>query len=214
MTVRLARPRNRAAAILAVAVATLLIAAARPAHAQSRLRFDAGGGAAIALAPDAIPDLWQTGFTLSAAVRARVTPRFLVGPEFSYSRFRFDADAFESSLEDIAPAVNVSGNSLYFVSVLADAEYALLNWGNTRPFVRGGIGWGRARTVDGSASGPNASAVEFPQRQGDGLSARIGGGVRTLLTPTLTLLVDAGWHIVWIDPDPVQFVPIRIGLRF
>jgi hypothetical protein len=110
--------------------------------------------------------------------------------------------------------VNVSGNDLGIVSVLLDGEYALVDWGNTRPIARLGVGWAHASTTSPSASGPNAETVVFPEIDASGASARIGIGMRTLLQPALTLIVDVSWQIVWLDPDPVQFIPARLALRF
>jgi len=194
--------------------AAVVAALAPPAHAQGRLRFDAAGGVAFPVAPSAVTDAWGTGFVLSAAVRARAGARLVVGPEVGYARFAFDREAFETQIAPMFPNVNIGGNDLAIVSVLADAEYALVEWGNTRPFARAAAGYAHVSRTAGSASGPNAGNVVFPGPDDDAATIRIGGGMRTLLTPTMTLFVDACWQIVWVDPDPLQFVPVRVGLRF
>jgi hypothetical protein len=214
---RVLRARHEPAARVVLAaflalVCTALIAPA--AGAQTSLRFDVAGGVALPLSPSAITDRWNTGFTLSAALRWRIGSRFLLGPDVSYTRFGFDTDAFEATIADSFPSVNVGGNDLYVVSTLLDAEYALSDWGNTRPVARAGIGWAHADVTDPTASGPNATRVTLPAPGGDAVTLRLGFGVRTLLTPVMTLFVDAAWQIAWLDPEPLQFVPVRLGVRF
>jgi hypothetical protein len=194
--------------------AAVVLVCAPGAWAQSRLRFDGGGGGALPLAPSAITDLWSPGFVLTAGLRARVTPRLGIGPEVGYARFGFDADAFEATVADSFPGVNAGGNDLFVVSILVDAEFALTGWGNTRPYARAGIGWAHAGVTKASASGPGAGRLVLPDPGGDAATVRVGLGLRTLLTPTATLFVDACWQIAWLDPEPLQFVPIRAGLRF
>ncbi len=191
-----------------------LLLAGRPAAALPPYRLAFGGGLAVPTGSTAIADRWNPGFTLSAGVLVPANSRLAVTLDVGYARFGFDATAYELSIDDQFPNVNVTGNDLYVVPVTAGAEFLLTSWGNTRPYARADLGWTHTGVSKANASGPNANALTFPDALDDGFGIGLGFGVRTILTPNTYLFADAMWRIAWTDPDPLSFVPIRVGVRF
>lgn len=202
----------RRSALLPCLVAAL--AAPLPARAQPPLKVSIAGGYTMPLAPDLFSDTWLGGFALAAGLHYRVSTRANVWLEVGYHRFGFDTEAFEASIASDFPSVSVSGNDLWIMPIHIGTDVTLTSWGNTRPYLLAGLGYDHLDHVAGAASGPNAAAVLFPDLGGDAFGTRLGAGVRTLLTPSMTLFFDAAWHQSWVSPDPVAFLPIRIGLRF
>ena len=54
----------------------------------------------------------------------------------------------------------------------------------------------------------------LPDPGADGVALRLGVGVRMLVTLVITLFADASGQIPWLDPDPMQCVPVWVILRF
>jgi len=195
-------------------IVAALFLAGRPAAAQPPFRIQFGAGLAVPTGSSTITDGWNPGFTLSAGVLVSVGSRLAVTLDTGYARFGFDATAYELANVEQFPNVNVTGNDLYAVPVTAGAEFLLNSWGNTRPYMRADVGWTFTGVSKPSASGPNANALQFPDPLDDGFGIGLGVGVRTLLTANSYLFADVMWRIAWTDPDPLSFVPIRVGVRF
>ena len=106
------------------------------------------------------------------------------------------------------------GNDLQVVPVTVGADIALTAWGNTRPYVTAGLGYYSVSVTAPQTSGPGADDVTLPDPSDDAFGARLGLGVRTLVTPAVTLFFDATYHAAWTSPDALGFVPLRVGLRF
>jgi opacity protein-like surface antigen len=191
-----------------------IVCLASPAAAQFPFRVSVAGGWTFPVEPSDITDVYGGSYALAVGLHFRTAEQLGVWGEIGYYRHEFDTDAFEAAISDLFPGVNVDGNDIYIVPITAGVEYSLNAWGNTRPYVTGGVGFYQVSVTDPSASGPNAGNVDFPDATDNGFGIQVGAGVRTLVTPTLTLFLDATYHRAWISPDPLGFVPVRIGLRF
>jgi hypothetical protein len=200
-------------AIISFIVAALVLAG-RPAAAQPPFRIEFGAGLAVPTGSAAVRDGWNPGFTLSAGVLVPVGSRLAVTLDAGYSRFGFDSTGYELAIVDQFPNVNVAGNDLYVLPLTVGAEFLLTSWGNTRPYAHADLGWTHTGVSTPSASGPNASGLQFHDPLNDAFGIGIGFGVRTVLTPNTYLFADAMWRIAWTNPDPLSFVPIRLGVRF
>lgn len=193
----------------------LVVLAAAAASAQSLpVRIALGGGFTSPVGSAAVTDSWNGGWALSAGLHYRTLDRVGVWLEAGYYRHLFDSDAFESTLRAQFPTVHVNGNDLAVVPLTAGAEVALTGWGNTRPYATAGLGYYHVSVTTPSASGTAADFVRFPDPSDDAFGARAGLGVRTLVTPSATLFLDATYHAAWTRPESIAFVALRSGLRF
>jgi opacity protein-like surface antigen len=191
-----------------------VVCLAGSARAQVPFKVAVAGGWTALVEPSAVTDFWNGGFVLSVGLHFRPAARLGVWTEVAYYRCDFDNEAFESAIADRFPDVNTSGNELYVLPVTAGVEYALTGWGNTRPYVTGGLGYYHFATNEAKASGPAAGQVQFPDPGDDAFGMRVGLGVRTLVTPAITLFLDASYHRAWASPDPIGLIPVRLGFRF
>lgn len=165
----------------------LVAVAASGAEAQmmmARPRVSLAAGVALPVAPAHFTDDWGAHVALAAGLHWRLSPRVGGGLEVGYNRFG------ASRRDDFA-----------VVPVTLQADVALRGRGTTRPVAILGGGWYRLTSSDFS-------------EQVDGLGLHFGAGVRTALTPGSILFLDAIWHVVWYDADSIQFVPLRVGVRF
>jgi len=185
-----------------------------PAGAQLPVKFSVAGGWTFPTGPSSVTDYWNGGGAIAAAASLRASARALVWLEVGYYRHEFDSDAFESAIRDQHPNVNVSGNDVQVIPVTVGADIALTGWGNTRPYVTAGLGYYDISVTKPETSGPAAADVELPDPSDDAFGARIGLGVRTLVTPAVTLFFDVSYHAAWTSPDALGFVPLRVGMRF
>lgn len=198
----------------AAAVGLSALLAAAPASALPPVKPFVAGGVALPVAAQSFADGWDPGLHLAAGFALRTSSRFLPWIEVGWSRLAFDTEAFEADVQATYPGLQVSGNALLVFSLAAGAEVALTSWGNTRPYIAAGLGYDHLDRSQPTASGPGSGNVEFPDPTDDALSLRAAFGVRTLVTPTVTLFLDAGWHHAWSSPDGLDLVPLRLGLRF
>jgi hypothetical protein len=198
---------------LAVAVCVLAVCATS-ARAQLPIHVSFAGGWTIPVAPNAVTDLWTGHAAFAAAISWRASARLAPWIEVGYYRCGFDNDAFEATIQDLFPSVTTSGNDLQIVPVTVGTDIALTGWGNTRPYVGLGIGYYSLTVTTPQASGPGADNITLPDPSDDAFGARAGLGVRTLVTPTVTLFFDVTYHVAWTIPDAFHFVPVRVGLRF
>jgi hypothetical protein len=212
--IRRSAVRFRVLTTRAILGVTPLLALAAPARAGLPVRFSLAAGWTFPVAPSSISDLWNGSAAFAAGATWRATSRVAIWADVGYYRHAFDTDAYESTISDLFPNVNASGNDLQVVPVSIGADVALTGWGNTRPYVSAGIGYYNVSVTKPEASGPQGEAVEFPDPSDEAFGARFGLGVRTLVTPAVTLFVDATYHRAWTSPDALGFVPLRLGLRF
>jgi opacity protein-like surface antigen len=204
--------RHRFIALLRFVLPALCVAGA--AQAQVPFKVGVAGGWTLPVEPSAVTDSWNGGMALGLSVHFRSGARLGGWAEVEYHRLGFDSGAFEASIAGPFPGVNTSGNDLYVVPLTAGIEYSLTGWGNTRPYVTAGLGYYWFEVTEAEASGPASDGVQFPDPSDDGFGVRGGLGVRTLVTPAITLFLDVSYHRAWASPDPIDLVPMRIGLRF
>ena len=201
------------ASVIAIA-AGLAIPAAVRAQVRFRPKVALAGGFSVPIRPTDFSDLWNAGFAVSAGLRFWSSNLVSLGVETGYYHHRFDTEAFESRLAAEFPNVNADGNDLFVVPVTVVAETAILQRGSTRPYASVGAGYYHVSAGDAVVSGPGSDRVEIPTHRGDALGARLGLGVRTALAPGSSLFLDVTYHVAWIDPRAVTFVPLRLGVRF
>jgi opacity protein-like surface antigen len=202
--------RRFAAPACALGVA---LAAAR-ARAEIPFNVTVTAGWTLPVSPSALTDGWNGGPSIAAGIQHRLSSRLQAWFEVGYHRLGFDTQAFDASIASAFPNVHTSGNALWILPVHAGVDFALTSWGNTRPYLTAGVGYDHVGHTTPQASGPGASGVTFPEFSGGGFGIRIGAGVRTLLSPSVSLFIDASWHEAWVSPEAITFVPLRVGLRF
>ncbi len=186
---------------------------ARGVHALESPRFTVVGGAAVPVGPSAFTDGWNLGGTFALGASVDVSRRVAAGVEASYHRFRFDEDAFTAAIRDSFSNVRAGGNDLDVLTLGVRVEIALRTWGTTKPFVLAGAGYDRVTRTSARTSGPSAALVTMPDFGDDTFAMWLGAGVRTVLSPGASLLVDASYHFGAGDDAP-RFVPIRLGVSF
>jgi hypothetical protein len=169
-----------------------------------------------------VSDLWNTGYALCGGLFWRAAPTLSLGVEIGYYRHGLDSEAFHSTIRDNYPGVSVSGRSLWIMPLSAVGELDLLRWGVVKPFLRAGFGVYTFGTTPLEASGPGADEVRAqvasdPLTQnldGTVFGTLIGLGIHTPITPMLTLVFDATYHVANTTSQSTHFIPVRVGLRF
>jgi hypothetical protein len=188
------------------AVALLVILLSRPAGAQIPVQFQIGAGIAIPVPPGVASDSWNAGYTLSAATRDRISNRFTFGVDAEYAHFERNDDNGPGTAGRCA---------LFLVPVYVTSEFALREWGNTRPFLLGNLGYVHVGSGAREASVDPAAAADVRGcPRDDGLVVGLGAGVRTLLTASASLFLDASWRFALATTDRISWVPVRVGVRF
>jgi hypothetical protein len=207
--------RHPAARRLAAALlAATLFGSALPARALPLPKFSVAAGYAWPVAPGSFTDFWNAGAAVSAGVSFRIDTRFALWAEAGAYRHGFDAGAFASQRAVDFQGVQVTGNDVTIFPVTAGVEYSITGWGNTRPYVTAGGGFYQVSVSDANTAGVDLTAVDFPDITDQAFGVRGGFGVRTLVTPRMTLFADVTIHYAWVSPDPLAFMPLRAGLRF
>lgn len=180
------------------------------------------GGASFPTQPNRVSDNWNTGYALSGGLFWRAAPTLSLGVEVGYYRHPLNTDAFQAMFRDAYPDVSVSGHQLWIMPLSAVGELDLLRWGVVKPFLRAGFGVYTFGITPLEASGPGAEEVRNqvaadPRTQdldGTVFGTLIGFGVHTPITPMLTLIVDATYHVANTTGEATHFIPVRVGLRF
>lgn len=208
------RSRLRDVAPAFVVAGCVLSVWVAPAGAQIPIHVSIAGGWTIPVSPRTLTDLWNGSAVFAAGIGWRASARFAPWVEIGYYRHAFDNEAFEATIQDLFPSVNTSGNDLQVVPITVGTDFALTAWGNTRPYVAVGLGYYSMSVTAPQTSGPGGDAVALPDPSDDAFGARAGLGVRTLVTPGVTLFLDATYHIAWTSPEAFGFMPVRVGLRF
>ncbi len=179
------------------------------------------GGASFPSQTGAV-DTWSTGFTLGAALLWKAAPVLALGVDVSYMRHPLDTEAYDSSIRDAYPNVSTGGRDLWVLPVSVIAELDLVEWGVVKPYVRAGFGVYTFGTTDLTASGPGSDALEADvaadpvtmSLNDTAFGTLIGLGVRTPLSPRMSLTVDATYHVANTVGSSTHFIPVRLGLRF
>jgi len=199
---RAREPRRLAAAVLGAGL--LLGVGAARVQAQVPLRFELGAGAAFPSTPGAANFYWDVGYTLSAGTRWRLDTHWNVGLDVGFAHFN-------THVPDAAPPEDSFPGALHVIPILLAGEYAFSDWSNTRPFVSAHAGYVRVRAADPSIPG---GGTPPPQPDSDAFGLGFGIGVRTLLTASTDLVLDAGWRVALADPDRIAWIPVRLAVRF
>src|SRR5262249_19226361 len=161
------------------------------------VQFQIGAGIAIPVPPGVAPDSWNAGWTLSAATRDRISNRVTLGVDAEYAHFERNDD---------------NHCALFVVPVFVTGEFALREGGNTRPFLLGNLGYVHVGSSAPAAVVPEADLGLCPRD--DGVVVGLGAGVRTLLTASTALVLDAAWRFALATTDQVSWIPVRVGIRF
>ena len=167
-------------------------------------------------------DAWNTGFTLGAALLWKAAPVLALGVEVGYMRHPLDSEAYEASIRDAYPNVSTGGRDLWALPVSVIGELDLIEWGVVKPYVRAGFGVYTFGTTDFTASGPGSDALEAEVASDPTTESLndtvfgtlIGLGVHTPLSPSMSLTVDATYHVANTVGESTHFIPVRLGLRF
>ncbi len=196
--------------LLASGAAFAVLGAMRPALAAPPLKFSVAGGYTWLAGSNTLEGFWKSGPVIGASVLWRAATRLGVNVEAAVSWHGYDAAAYASILAMEPQFVN--GNTVTIVPITVGAEYALLAWGNTRPYVAGSLGYCAVRTSDAQWFAPQPGSV--PKLHDDAFLVRGGAGIRTLLTPSVSLFADVMLHYAWTRPEAIEFVPVHVGVRF
>jgi len=214
---RMSSPRRVLAALLLAACLATSSQALSTGHVLS-----VAGGASFPMEPTSVETLWKTGFAVTGAFLWKAAPVLALGVEVGYVQHPLDTAAFEASVEDEFPNVSTSGRDLWVVPITAIGELDLLSWGVAKPYLRAGFGVYKLGTTDFTASGPGAdelaeqvAADPLTQQLDDTVFATlIGIGLRTPITPSVSLTVDATYHVANTIGESTHFLPVRLGLQF
>ena len=180
------------------------------------------GGASFPMEPASVDEQWMTGFAVSGAFLWKAAPVLALGVEVGYVQHPLDTTAFEASIADEFPNVNTEGREFWAVPITAIGELDLLPWSVAKPYLRAGFGVYKLGTRDLTASGPGADELEA-QVAADPLTTQlndtvfatlIGVGLRTPITPAVSLTVDATYHVANTLGESTHFLPVRLGLQF
>ena len=201
---------NRTTAALRVLLVALMAAIPATGFASLRYARGVGLGASFPVHPSQFTDVWNAGITLSGSFEVIATSRLRAGIEVGFAYHDVNEDALRDYL-GVSSDARVNGNDLWIVPVTLTGTFDLLERGNTKPFLLGGVGiytFGASDlTVDGTpvgAAGPDETVF----------GGHMGAGVRTPIGIGLELSVEAAYHIVATEGDSTQFLPIRLRLIF
>ena len=218
-----ARQRQSSPRRLVLVGLVLVACVAIPTRALSTGRvLSLAGGASFTMEPTAVDDLWKPGFAVSGALLWKAAPVLALGVEVGYVQHPLDTVVFEASIAEEFPNVSFEGHDLWIVPVTAIGELDLLTWGVAKPYLRAGFGVYKLGTTDFTASGPGAGELQ-EQVAADPLTVLlddtvfatlIGVGLRTPITPAVSLFVDATYHVANTVGESTHFLPVRLGLQF
>ena len=209
---------------LALCVFAALLAAAPRAFAQeySPLRWYIFGGANASLSNTS--DILQTGYDLGFAVTWR-EPGHPVGVRLDINYASNNATRALLSEGAAATGLNITGGwaNIWSASVNLEAQHLITP--TTYGYLIGGIGayytqvqlteyaygyvcnpwWGYCYTGTGNAVVTSNSTTRFGWNGGVGMAFRLQGP---------TLFIEARYTRIETSPQPLEFIPITIGLRF
>jgi hypothetical protein len=205
------------------ALALLLVAAPR-AYSQeySPLRWYIMGGANVPLSNTA--DILQSGYNFGFAVTWR-EPGRPVGVRFDFNYASNNATRELQNQGSQATGLNITGGWADIWSASVNLEAQHLFSPTTYGYLIGGIGayytqvqlteygygyvcnpwWGYCYYGSGNAVVASNSTTRFGWNGGVGMAFRLQGP---------TLFIEARYTRIETSPQPLEFVPITIGLRF
>ena len=209
---------------LALGAFAVLLAAAPGAFAQeySPLRWYLFGGANAPIGNTS--DLLQTGWDLGFAVAWR-EPGHALGVRLDVNYASNNATRALQNAGSIATGLNISGGWGDFWSASLNLEAQHLFTRTTYGYLVGGVGayyaqlqlteygygyvcnpwWGYCYYGNGNAVVASNSTTRFGWNGGAGMAFRLQGS---------TLFIEARYTRIETSPQPIEFVPINIGLRF
>jgi hypothetical protein len=209
---------------LAPCALAVLLGAASPAFAQeySPLRWYIMGGANVAL--NNTSDILQSGYNVGFAVTWR-EPGHPVGVRFDLNYASNNATHELQNQGSAATGLNITGGWADIWSASVNLEAQHLFSPTTYGYLIGGIGayytqvqlteygygyvcnpwWGYCYYGSGNAVVASTSTTKFGWNGGVGMAFRLQGP---------TLFIEARYTRIETSPQPLEFVPITIGLRF
>ena len=208
----------------ALCALALLLAAAPRVHAQeySPLRWYLMGGANVPLSNTS--DILQSGYNFGFAVTWR-EPGHPVGVRFDLNYTSNNATRELQNQGSAATGLNITGGwaDTWSASVNLEAQHLFSR--TTYGYVIAGVGayytqvqlteygygyvcnpwWGYCYYGNGNAVVASTSTTRFGWNGGVGMAFRLQGP---------TLFIEARYTRIETSPQPLEFVPITIGLRF
>ncbi len=209
---------------LALCAFAVLLAAAPGAFAQeySPLRWSIMGGGNVPVGNTG--DLLQGGYNLGFAVTWR-EPGHPLGVRFDLNYASNNATRELQNQGSAATGLNITGGWADFWSASVNLEAQHLFTRTTYGYLIGGIGayytdvqltqygygyvcdpwWGYCYYGSGNVVVASNSSTRFGWNAGAGLAFRLQGP---------TLFIEARYTRIETSPQPIELVPITIGLRF
>jgi len=208
----------------ALCVFAVLLSAAPAAFAQeySPVRWYIFGGANAPLSNTS--DILQTGYDLGFAVTWR-EPGHPIGVRFDLNYASNNVTRALLNQGSVATGLNITGGwaDIWSGSVNLEAQHLFSS--TTYGYLIGGVGayytqmqltqygygyvcdpwWGYCYYGTGNAVVASNSATKFGWNGGVGMAFRLQGP---------TLFIEARYTRIETSPQPLEFVPITIGLRF
>ena len=208
----------------ALCALALLLAAAPRVHAQeySPLRWYLMGGANVPLSNTS--DILQSGYNFGFAGTWR-EPGHPVGVRFDLNYTSNNATRELQNQGSAATGLNITGGwaDIWSASVNLEAQHLFSR--TTYGYVIAGVGayytqvqlteygygyvcnpwWGYCYYGNGNAVVASTSTTRFGWNGGVGMAFRLQGP---------TLFIEARYTRIETSPQPLEFVPITIGLRF
>jgi len=208
----------------ALCALALLLAAAPRVHAQeySPLRWYLMGGANVPLSNTS--DILQSGYNFGFEVTWR-EPGHPVGVRFDLNYTSNNATRELQNQGSAATGLNITGGwaDIWSASVNLEAQHLFSR--TTYGYVIAGVGayytqvqlteygygyvcnpwWGYCYYGNGNAVVASTSTTRFGWNGGVGMAFRLQGP---------TLFIEARYTRIETSPQPLEFVPITIGLRF
>ena len=208
----------------ALCALALLLAAAPRVHAQeySPLRWYLMGGANVPLSNTS--DILQSGYNFGFAVTWR-EPGHPVGVRFDLNYTSNNPTRELQNQGSAATGLNITGGwaDIWSASVNLEAQHLFSR--TTYGYVIAGVGayytqvqlteygygyvcnpwWGYCYYGTGNAVVASNSTTRFGWNGGAGMAFRLQGP---------TLFIEARYTRIETSPQPLEFVPITIGLRF
>jgi hypothetical protein len=209
---------------LALSAFLFLLAAAPQAFAQeySPLRWSLMGGANVSLSNTS--DLLQSGYNVGFALTWR-EPGHPLGVRFDFDYTSNNATRDLLNQGSAATGLNITGGWADIWSASMNLEAQHLFSSTTYGYLIGGVGayytqvqlteygygyvcnpwWGYCYSGTGNPVVASTSTTRFGWNGGVGLAFRLQGP---------TLFIEARYTRIETSPQPLEFVPITIGLRF
>ncbi len=173
--------------------------------AQTKTAIKLNTGLNVPTSTKYFSDYWGASYNFGGGVDIYIDSQLSLQGYIDYNHFAFDGQKVLLDLRE-SNGTSISGSAMNILNVSANVKYHLIDIRQkVSPYVLGGIGFANLSLSDFVATNNRGSISTLSVESVSGLSISFGGGVEFVISPAVSIFVDARFVLGFTEGKIVRY---------